>query len=100
MGKFTKFSDWEHAKYKSVKEEEKPTESEATAELLAQIADLVSQRKKILKTGDDFKAQMLDIDIKLLKLEVDKNNLKEKRRQLEGASKITDERAKEAKSNE
>ncbi len=101
MNKFTKFAEWETTKYSSLKEEEaeKPTESEATAELLAQIAELVAKRKTYVKYKEDFKAQILDIDIKLLKLEVEKNNLKERRRQLEGASKITDERGKEGKTN-
>jgi hypothetical protein len=101
MEKFTKFTDWEANKYKSVTEDaiEKPTESESNATLLAQISELVAKRKKYVKYKEDFKAQILDIDIKLLKLEVDKNNLREQRRQLEGASKINDERSKEAKTN-
>jgi len=99
MEKFTKFSEWEQAKYKAVQEEEKPTESEANATLLAEIADLTAKRKHYVKYKEDFKAQILDIDIKLLKLEVEKNNLKEKRRQLEGAEKIADEKRKEGKSN-
>ena len=99
MDKFTKFSDWEKTKYSSIKEEEKPTESEANAALLAEIADLTAKRKTYVKYKEDFKAQILDIDIKLLKLEVEKNNLKEKRRQLEGAEKIAEDKRKEGKEN-
>ncbi len=101
MGKFTKFNEWEKAKYASLEEEQEqaPSESEANATLLAEIADLVAKRKNYVKYKEDFKAQILDIDIKLLKLEVEKNNLKEKRRQLEGAEKIADEKRKEGKDN-
>ena len=101
MGKFTKFSDWEKSKYSTVKEEEqeKATTPE-NAELLAQIGDLVAKRKAHIKSKDDFEAQILDIDIKLLKLDVEKNDLIEKRKHLTGAKEIAATRRVEGKRND
>ena len=103
MGNFTKFSDWEKSKYSSVQEDavkQEKNSSEESAELLAQIADLVAQRKAHIKNKEDFEAQILEIDIKILKLEVEKNELKEKRKQLTGAKEIADNRRKEGKTHE
>lgn len=101
MGQFTKFSDWEKQKYSGLQEEteQEPNTSEESAELLAQIADLVAQRKAHIKNKEDFEAQILEIDIKILKLEVEKNELKEKRKQLTGAKEIADKRRTEGKSH-
>lgn len=101
MGKFTKFSDWEKTKYTAVQED---GQGEATtienAELLAQIGDLVARRKAHIKSKDDFEAQILDIDIKLLKLDVEKNDLIEKRKHLTGAKEIAATRRVEGKRND
>jgi len=97
--KMTRFSDWEKMKY-SANEEANADTSGANAELLAQIADLTNQRKAHIKNKQDFEAQILEIDIKLLKLEVDKNNLKEKRKQLAGASEIAKQKRTEGKNYE
>ena len=102
MAQFTKFSDWEKQKYSNLQEEDGEQEqnpSEESAELLAQIADLVAQRKAHIKNKEDFAAQILEIDIKILKLEVEKNELKEKRKQLTGAKEIAETRRKEGKSH-
>jgi hypothetical protein len=101
MGKFTKFSDWEKTKYTAVEEEEqgKATTFE-NSELLAQIGDLVARRKAHIKNKNDFEAQILDIDIKLLKLDVEKNDLIEKRKHLAGAKEIAATRRVEGKRND
>ena len=101
MGKFTKFSDWEKTKYTAVEEDgqEKKTSIE-NSELLAQIGDLVAKRKAHIKSKDDFEAQILDIDIKLLKLDVEKNDLIEKRKHLSAAKQIAATRRVEGKRND
>ena len=100
MGKFTKFSDWEKTKYSAIKEEEKEATTPENAELLAQIGDLVAKRKAHIKSKDDFEAQILDIDIKLLKLDVEKNDLIEKRKHLTGAKQIAATKRVEGKRND
>ena len=76
MEKFVKFKDWESSKQNAVTEEQEgePT-SQSNAELLAQIADLTAKRKAHVKNSEDFEAQILEIEIKILKLEVDQNEL-------------------------
>jgi hypothetical protein len=98
--KMTRFSDWEKTKYSANEKENASNTSEANAELLAEIADLTNQRKSHIKNKEDFKAQILEIDIKLLKLEVEKNNLKDKRKQLAGAEEISKQKRTEGKNYE
>jgi hypothetical protein len=100
MGKFTKFSDWEKTKYSSLEEDKNGATTPENAELLAQIGDLVAKRKAHIKSKDDFEAQILDIDIKLLKLDVEKNDLIEKRKHLTGAKQIAATRRVEGKRND
>jgi len=97
--KMTRFSDWEKMKY-SANEEADANTSESNSELLAQIADLTNKRKTHVKNKEDFEAQILEIDIKLLKLEVEKNNLKDKRKQIAGASEIAKQKRTEGKNYE
>jgi|LakMenE01Jun11ns_1017448.scaffolds.fasta_scaffold8475804_1 hypothetical protein len=100
MGKFTKFSDWEKTKYSANEENEQKATTQENAELLAQIGDLVARRKDHIKRKDDFEAQILDIDIKLLRLDVEKNDLIEKRKHLSGAKEIAATRRVEGKRND
>lgn len=99
MKQITKFKDWENTKY-SVKEEQEKPATENNAELLATLADLVAKRKVHIKNKEDFEAQILDIDIKLTKIEIEKNELQEKRKQLTGAKEIASIRRKEGKRND
>lgn len=99
MKTITKFKDWENTKY-SVKEEAEEAPSQKNAELLATLADLVAQRKIHIKNKEDFEAQILEIDIKLVKIEIEKNELQEKRKQLTGAKEIASVRRKEGKRND
>ena len=102
MGNFIKFTDWEKTKYPSnIKEEEEQTSSsEHNAEILAQISELVARRKSHIKNKEDFEAQILEIDIKILKAELEINELKEKRKQLAGAKDIAANRRREGKNKE
>lgn len=100
MGNFVKFNDWEKTKYSSVEEDSTnspETQSEEVAELLAQISELTSERKTHIKNKNDFEAQIIEIDIKILKCQVEQCELKEKRKQLVGAKDISDKRRREGK---
>jgi hypothetical protein len=97
MGKFTKFSDWEKTKY-AVAEKEDSDNTEGGSELMAKIADLVTKRKAHIKNKEDFEAQILEIDIKILKLDLEKMDLKAKRQQLTGAKEIASKQRTEGKS--
>jgi len=102
MEKFRKFSDWETNRFSANEEEQAAASSkvESNAKLLAQIADLEAKRKHHVKYKQDFEARILEVDIKLLKIEVEKNNLNDTREQLVAAHEISKTSRKEGKSYE
>jgi hypothetical protein len=97
--KMTKFSDWESRKFRANEEEKEAARAkvDSNAKLLAEIADLEGKRKGHLKNKQDFEARILEVDIKLLKLEVEKNNLNDTREQLVAAHEISKSSRKEGK---
>jgi len=95
-----KFSEFEKQRNASLQEDTENTSTEKTSELLAQIADLASQRKLHIKNKESFKAEILEIDIKLLKLEVESIELTQRKIELEGAEEISKNLRKEGKSYE
>ena len=77
---FTKFSEWESQKYSKKIEEDaskvsKDSKTPENAALIAQLADVVKSRKEAIRNKDDFEAQILEIESKLIKLDIDKNDL-------------------------
>jgi hypothetical protein len=98
MGQFTKFSEWEKTKY-SQNERQDVEAAPGNAEIMAKIADLVSERKAHIKNKDDFQAQILEIEIKILKNELMNNELKEKRKHLMEAKALAESRRKEGRTN-
>ena len=81
-------------------EEEEKTLTDESAEIMAQLADLTSKRKTHIKNSDDFEAQVLEMDIKLLKLELEKIDIRGKRDQIVHAKKLAEARRKEGKGND
>lgn len=103
MEKFVKFSDWESKKYKPVEEEsansageQKPVENAA---LIAQLNDVVKNRKQAIRDKDDFQAQILEIEAKLIKIDIERNDLVKKKADLEAARQISTTERKEGKTN-
>jgi hypothetical protein len=109
MEKFIKFSDWETKRFSSKVEEDstkqQPTENatkehaSGNAELIAQLAQVTNDRKEAVRNKEDFQAQILDIEIKLLKLEIERNDLVKKKTDLEAAKQLSLTTNKEAKTN-
>jgi hypothetical protein len=95
-----KFSEFEKQRNASLQEDAGNTATGETSELLAQIADLSSQRKLHIKNKESFKAQILEIEIKLRKLEVERIELMQRKLELEGAEEISKNRRKEGKGYE
>lgn len=101
---FTKFSEWESQKYsKKIEEDasEVSTDSKTpeNAALIAQLADVVKSRKEAIRNKDDFEAQILEIESKLIKLDIEKNDLTKKKADLMAARDISATERKEAKTN-
>ena len=105
---FIKFKDWENAKHNSVEEDasgefiDKETASDKNTEnaaLIAQLNDVIMQRKQAIRDKHDYTAQILEIDAKLLKLAIEKNDLTKKKNDLEAAKEIAMINRKEGKTN-
>jgi hypothetical protein len=106
MEKFTKFADWESQKYnRKVEEDSTGTNKESeiktqeNAALIAQLADVVKARKEAIRNKDDFEAQILEIESKLIKLDIERNDLAKKKADLISARDISATERKEAKTN-
>ncbi len=106
---FIKFRDWETQRHKQIDEEsdvevvsssqdasDKNTENSA---LIAQLNDVIMQRKQAIRDKHDYTAQILEIDAKLLKLAIEKNDLTKKKNDLEAAKEIAMINRKEGKTN-
>jgi len=98
MGKFTKFSDWEKNRYSVAEDVDTQENPEGAAELMAKIADLTAKRKAHIKNKEDFEAQILEIEIKIMKIDLEKLDLIAKRKQLVGAKDIAAKQRTEGKS--
>jgi len=102
---FVKFADWESNKYKPV-EEDAPTSTDATpvetkssAELHAQLANLSNIRRDSVRVKDDIKTQIIDLEIRLIKLDIEKNDILRKKAELESAHSINKKNSTEGKTN-
>ena len=102
-----RFSDWEAKKYdaavKEDAEENKTTdvsaEPSANAALIAQLADVEKARKEAVRNKESFQSQILEIEGKLIKLEIERNDLTKKKQDLEHAKTIALTTSKEGKTN-
>jgi hypothetical protein len=100
MRQMIKFNEWEQEKTVSVKEESELTNQSndmVIADLIARLDELTMKRKRLIKNANNIEAQILEVDIKLIKLEMDKHNLETKRQQLQKAQELTQERNVEGK---
>jgi len=99
-----RFSDWEAKKYDAaVKEdaEEIKTAAEpsANAALIAQLADVEKARKEAVRNKESFQSQILEIEARLIKIEIERNDLIKKKQDLEHAKTIALTTSKEGKTN-
>lgn len=105
MEKYINFSDWQAKKYTSSAvqedtEETKPTAApSANAGLIAQLADIEKARKQAVRNKESFQSQILEIDGRLIKLEIERNDLSKKKQDLEHAKTIALTMSKEGKTN-
>jgi hypothetical protein len=96
MKNFVRFSDWE----KTLKKEstgsqigsqiqEEKEEVLSNSKLISELNDLVDKRKKSLKASNTYEAQILEISIKLKKLEIEKVELLRKQKDLSEAMELS-----------
>ena len=100
--KFEKFSDWEKKKYESKEGDEKSAtiKEASSAKLIAELEELTDQRKKALTEKDTYEAQILEISIKLKKLEIERNDLMKKQKDLSEAKELSKKIKLEGKSHD
>jgi hypothetical protein len=67
------------------------------AELIAKLDDLQAERRKLMKDSHKLEAQLLDIDIKLTRNDIEKLELEERRGKIKKAIEISKETRKEGK---
>jgi len=100
MKKMIKFNEWEQVKlgsFKEVTETDTSTDDTAIADLIARLDELTMARKRLIKNANNIEAQILEVDIKLIKLEMEKHDLENKKKQLQKAQDISKERNIEGK---
>lgn len=99
--KFEKFSDWEKKKFEAKGGKENPDNTEVSSpQLIAELEDLQGKKKKALTEKDGYEAQILEISIKLKKLEIERNNLLKKQKDLSEARDIAKKIKLEGKSHD
>jgi hypothetical protein len=91
MARFTNFKDWKTQK-PSLKEKDsqKGEPVPGNAELLALIEELSEKRNAASRANDGLGRQIYDLDIRVAKLEMQKNELLAKRKELESAKTISE----------
>jgi len=100
--KFIKFSDWEASKAKSLKEEsnnKKETKNPDNSELIAKLSDLQRERKQAIRDSRDFDAQILEVESKIIKLDIQRNDLQKKLEELQSAKVISEKERREGRTN-
>jgi len=100
MDKFVKFSDWEKSKYSVSEEKEEVTKEPGSAQLIAELEELNSMRKKAVKQQDAYESQILEIAIKLKKLEIERQDLLKKQKDLSEARELSKKTKLEGRSHD
>ena len=100
MKKMIKFNEWEQVKlgsFKEVTETDAGTDDTVIADLIARLDELTMARKRLINNANNIEAQILEVDIRLINLEMEKHDLENKKKQLQKAQDISKERNVECK---
>jgi hypothetical protein len=100
MKKFIGFSDWEKSKYVKNEEVEKKESETSSAQLIAELEELSVRRKKAVRDKDAYEAQILELDIRLKKLEIERSEIIRKQKDLSEARDIAKKNNTEGKSHD
>ena len=104
MNRFVKFTDWEKTKYSVAEDAEKekePVEKDpSSAQLIAELEELTERRKKAVREKDSYESQILELDIKLKKLEIERADIIKKQKDLSEARDIAKKKNLEGRSHD
>lgn len=95
-----KFSDWEKKKYVKNEEREEMPKNPSSAQLIAELEDLESRRKKAIRNKETYEAQILELDVRLKKIEIEKTEILKKQKDLSEAKEIAKKMKLEGKSHD
>lgn len=112
MERFTNFKDWKTGKSTKKamqletdesepvkeKDDQKPL-TPGNSELLALIEELAEKRNAASRSADGIGRQIYDLDIRVAKLEMQKNELMFKKKELEAAKSISETRKRSPRTN-
>lgn len=104
MTKFTNFKTWKTDKSNEAAGEATPVEPAehslpANADLLTLIEELSDKRNLASRNNDGLGRQIYDIDIRVAKLEMQKNELVAKKKDLESARSISEKKKRLPRNN-
>jgi TolA-binding protein len=101
MARFANFKDWKTGKSSAVSEEKIKNEevSPVNSELLALIEDLEKKRNEASRANDGLGRQIHDLDIRIAKLEMQKNEMLAKKKELEDAKVLSEKRKRVPRTN-
>jgi len=100
MARFNTFKEWREGKSPMAEHQsEKPIETPGNADLLSLIEELDEKRNKASRANDGLLRQMYDIDIRVAKLEMQKNELLAKKKELTEARNISEKKKKLPRNN-
>jgi len=102
MSKFVKFADWESSKYSVAEDKEKDVveKEPSSAQLIAELEELTEKRKKAVREKDSYESQILELDIKLKKLEIERADILKKQKDLSEARDIAKKTKIEGRSHD
>jgi len=100
MKTFEKFKDWESKKYVVAEDKKEEKKDPSTAELISELEDLSARKKKAVKEQDSYESQILEIEIKLKKLEIERSELLKKQKDLSEARDIAKKKNIEGRSHD
>jgi len=101
MARFTNFKDWKTGRKPMVEDAPQVDSPKipGNAELLALIEELGEKRNAASRANDGIGRQIHDLDIRVAKLEMQKNELLAKKKELEEAREISEVRKRVPRSN-
>ena len=100
MSDFIKFSAWKKDRQPLKEESSKESSEPSYAQLLAELDELNSKRKKAAQDGDTYEVQILDLSIKLKDLDIQKKDILRNIKDLSDAKEISKKKKIEGRTNE
>lgn len=100
MSNYIKFGEWKKTRYEKNESVKEVTQEKSSALLIAELEELEDLRKKAIRNKETYDAKLLELDIRLKKLEIEKTDILKKQKDLSEAKEIAKKTKLEAKSHD